>query len=99
MVNPKFIFSDLSDKKYDGNNLENYDFINLSNLGTWLSLPTTKRILDTLVSHLNDDGKLLICYLYDTIETTSYSVREKAIYNVSKSKEFFPLFIVICLVF
>lgn len=88
-VDPSFIFSDLTDMKYDASNLEEYDFINLSNLGTWWSLNTTKRVVDSLSSHLKDDGNLLICYLYDTTESSPYSHDYHNIYNVSKCRLFF----------
>lgn len=88
-VDPSFIFSDLTDMKYDASNLEEYDFINLSNLGTWWSLNTTKRVVDSLSSHLKDDGNLLICYLYDTTESSPYSHDYHNIYDVSKCRLFF----------
>ena len=88
-VDPSFIFSDLTDMKYDASNLEEYDFINLSNLGTWWSLNTTKRVVDSLSSHLKDDGNLLICYLYGTTESSPYSHDYHNIYDVSKCRLFF----------
>ncbi len=88
-VDPSFIFSDLTDMRYDASNLEEYDFINLSNLGTWWSLNTTRRVVDSLSSHLKDDGNLLICYLYDTTESSPYSHDYHNIYDVSKCRLFF----------
>ena len=88
-VEPEFVIHDLTDFGPLPEDLENYDFINLSNLGTWWERNTTKRVVDKLVPYLNPDGNILICYLYDTLETTPYERGMKPIYNIPDTKEVF----------
>ena len=88
-VNPRFVLSDLTDSHDSLEDLNSYDFINLSNLGTWWSIQTTKSVVEKLSFHLNDDGQMLVCYLYDTTESSPYSNRYHRIYDLANDKFYF----------
>ena len=70
-INPKFINGDIKNIKLE----RNYDNIWLSNLGQYLEINELKKIIDNLFSNLNEEGKILVCYLYQTTKDTEY--REK----------------------
>lgn len=80
---PTFITEDLS--KFDTN--EKYDNIWFSNISAYYPIEFTKMLIEKFNKNLNIDGKMLICYLYDT---TIFDITEeevKSIYNLKLTKE------------
>ena len=79
-INPKFIIGDIKNIKLE----RNYDNIWLSNLGQYLEINELKKIIDNLFSNLNEEGKMLVCYLYQTIKDTKYQKEWAKIYNLKE---------------
>lgn len=67
-----------------------YDNIVLSNLTTYLSYEEIEALFHTLESHLNEDGKLMLGYLYRTDETSGYCEEWDHIYNIPRIKSIHP---------
>ena len=84
-INPKFINGDIFKTKL----YKTYDNIFLSNIGTYYTQEKLKGLVDTLETNLNEEGKLLICYLYDTLEDTPYLKQFPEIYNLDKFHKLF----------
>ena len=86
-LNPKFIHGNIFDIKID----RKFDVIFLSNVGRTHKV---KKILDLfegkILDLLKDDGKVLICYLYDTTKSTEYNENWEEIYNLDKVFKTFP---------
>lgn len=80
LVKPNFINGDLF--KLDLNN--KYDNIWLSNIGTYLSRESVKDMTDIMSKLLNDNGQLMISYLYQTTKDTKYQEDWSPIYNLDK---------------
>lgn len=80
LVKPNFINGDLF--KLDLNN--KYDNIWLSNIGTYLSRESVKDMTDIMSKLLNDNGQLMISYLYQTKEDTKYQEDWSPIYSLDK---------------
>ena len=78
-INPKFIIGDIKNIKLE----RNYDNIWLSNLGQYLEINELKKIIDNLFSNLNEEGKMLVCYLYQTIKDTKYQNVPYQINNIA----------------
>jgi hypothetical protein len=72
-----------------------YDNIWLSNVGCYLSLEELKILIDKVDKYLNENGTLLISYLYDTTIETRYQSDWAPIYNLSetlsKLEEYHPI--------
>ena len=87
---PVFLNGDIFKTKLN----DKYDNIFLSNIGTYYEVKEYKVLIDRLNSYLNYNGKLLICYLYDTILSTKYSNDWASIYDIKKTlsifKEYYP---------
>lgn len=79
-VKPNFIHGDLF--KLDLNN--KYDNIWLSNIGTYHSRHFVKIMTDKVSKFLNDNGQLMISYLYQTTKDTKYQEDWSPIYNLDK---------------
>lgn len=79
-INPEFIIGNVENVKL----YRNYDNIWLSNLGQYLEIEKLKIIVDNLFCNLNNEGKILLCYLYQTTKTTKYRKEWAKIYNLSK---------------
>ncbi|MCI8575573.1 MAG: DUF3419 family protein, partial [Bacilli bacterium] len=62
-----------------------FDVIWLSNIGTYLRRPLVKVMVDKISKNLNDDGILLISYLYKTVKTTKYLQDWSPIYDLEKT--------------
>ena len=77
---PVFIIGDIFDITLD----KKFDNIWLSNLGTYHKLNEVKLLVDKIYNNLNDNGKLLMCYLYETNEYSKYEVNWQEIYNLNK---------------
>lgn len=84
-INPKFIIGDIKNIKLD----RNYDNIWLSNLGQYSEIEDLKNIVDSLFKNLNEEGKMLVCYLYQTTKDTEYREEWAKIYNL---KEVYKVF-------
>ena len=89
-INPTFINEDI----FKINLQRKYDNIWLSNIGTYLSRHFIKIMTDKFSNLLNDDGKLLISYLYKTTKDTKYQKDWSLIYDLEKTfnvlKEYQP---------
>ena len=84
-INPKFIIGDIKNIKLE----RNYDNIWLSNLGQYLKIKDLKKVVDNLFVNLNEEGKMLVCYLYQTTKDTKYKEEWAKIYNLEEVyKEF-----------
>ena len=84
-ISPKFIIGDIRNIKLE----RNYDNIWLSNSGQYLKLEELKNVVDNLSNNLNNEGKMLVCYLYRTIKTSKYKEDWAEIYNLPKLFELF----------
>lgn len=79
-VNPTFIIGDVFDTKVDGF----YDNIFLSNLGKYHEVEEFKLLVDKMNNNLSVDGKMLICYLYQTNINSKYQKGFASIYDLEK---------------
>lgn len=84
-INPNFIIGDISSISLG----RYYDNIWLSNLGQYLQIEELKNIVDNLYKNLNEKGKMLVCYLYQTTKNTEYREEWAKIYNL---KEVYKIF-------
>lgn len=83
---PKFITADIYNAKLN----RKYDNIWLSNIFYHLQDGESEKIgflTKKMVDALNENGKLLISYLYDTVEDTRYQEEWRDIYNLEKISE------------
>lgn len=64
-----------------------FDSIWLSNIGTYISRHVLKIMVDKMSKNLNDNGLLLISYLYKTVKNTPYQQDYAPIYNLEKTFE------------
>lgn len=80
-VNPQFIRANLFDAKLTAC----FDNIFLSNMAQYYSLLDFKKLLDYLDTLLNQDGKMLVCYLYSTTENSKYDKSLLPIYNLKET--------------
>ena len=88
-INPKFIKGDIFKIKLH----RTYDNIFLSNIGTYNTQQKLKDLIDVLSMNLNDEGKLLICYLYNTFKDTKYYNKWPEIYDLDKLYKLFAEYI------
>lgn len=79
----EFITGDIFKTEID----RQFDAIWLSNIGTYSSRQFVKRMVDKLSKNLNDNGILLISYLYKTVRNTQYQQDWQPIYNLEKTFE------------
>jgi len=84
-INPKFMTSDIRNIKLE----RNYDNIWLSNIGQYLKLEELKKVVDNLSNNLNDEGKMLVSYLYRTVKSSRYNGKSPEIFNLNKVFELF----------
>lgn len=84
-INPKFIRGNIFKTKLH----RTYDNVFLSNIGAYNTQKDLKGLVDRLAPMLNNEGKILICYLYDTIKDTKYCSVFPEIYDLEK---FFKIF-------
>jgi len=87
-INPKFITGDIRNVKLN----RDYDNIWLSNLGLYLGTKDLKKLVDKLFNNLDNEGKMLICYLYNTIRTTKYIEGWEEIYNLDEVFKIFKFY-------
>lgn len=79
----EFITDDIFKVKMD----KQFDSIWLSNIGTYISRHFLKIMIDNISKNLNNNGLLLISYLYKTDRNTPYHPDWKPIYNLEKTFE------------
>lgn len=79
----EFITDDVFKARID----RQFDSIWLSNIGTYISRHFLKIMVDNISKNLNDNGLLLISYLYKTIRNTTYQQDWNPIYNLEKTCE------------
>ena len=79
----EFITDDIFKVKMD----KQFDSIWLSNIGTCISRHFLKTMIDNVSKNLNNNGLLLISYLYKTIRNTPYQQDWSPIYNLEKTFE------------
>ena len=74
--------------------MRNYDNVWLSNIGTYLSRDFIENMTDKSAKSLNQNGSLLISYLYHTTANTKYKNSWCLIYDLEKTfnilKEYNP---------
>ena len=86
-ANVKFINGDIFTDKINGS----FDNIFLSNLSSYYSLEQIKNLFDKMLLNLNDDGRILIAYLYETdLYSDDYMEGEAEIYNIPKTLQALP---------
>ena len=92
-VNPGFIIGNIFKTDID----KTFDNIWLSNIGTYISRHYLKIMTDKTSNLLNEDGILLISYLYETVKDSKYQEDWNLIYDLEKTlsilKEYHPEFI------
>ena len=66
---------------------DQFDSIWLSNIGTYQSRHFVKIMTDKMVENLNENGRLLISYLFKTDKNTKYEEDWCPIYNLTKTFE------------
>ena len=82
-INPTFINDDITNVNIN----DYFDNIWFSNLGCYHSAEYLKRLLDKYDKNLNINGKILICYLYDTKRDTKFQKSWNSIYDLDKTYE------------
>lgn len=78
-----FITGDVLKIKID----RQFDSIWLSNIGTYISEHSLKKMIDNRSKNLNNNGLLLISYLYKTVINNKYQKDWSPIYNLEKTFE------------
>ena len=79
----EFIIGDIFALKLN----QSFDAIWLSNIGTYLSRHFLKILVDKMSKNLNDQGLLLISYLYQTVRNTPYQQDWSPIYYLERTFE------------
>ena len=79
-ANVKFIYDNI----FNIDEMTNYDNIFLSNIAAYYKLEEFKYLFDKCTNLLNDNGKMLVSYLYDTDLDSEYTPGEDEIYNLPK---------------
>ena len=79
-VRPKFIINNIFDATLD----KKFDNIWLSNMACYHKVDKFKKMVDKIYKNLNDDGKLLMAYLYDFYKDSIYHEGWQEIYNLKK---------------
>lgn len=92
-VTPHFVYGDIFNTKFE----RKFDNIWLSNIGAYMgNLIAIREMVDIEDKILEDNGKLLICYLYDMVNESKYNKSWPIIYNQERIKkvlkEFNPQF-------
>lgn len=79
-ITPQFIIDNI----FETSIIKNYDNIWLSNIAAYYSLEQLKKLINNLLPHLNNNGMLIIAYLYETTKSTKYEQNWAEIYNIDK---------------
>lgn len=80
-LQPKFICANMFDAELTGN----FDNIFLSNMAQYYELQDFKKLLDYLDTLLNENGKMLTCYLYNITKNSKYDSSLLPIYNLKET--------------
>ena len=67
-----------------------YDNIFLSNIATYCKFEDVLYMFYQMYDRLNDNGKMLVSYLYDTTENSEYLPGEDEIYDLRRVFTTFP---------
>lgn len=84
-ININFIIGDIFDTELT----KNYDNIFLSNICAYNEVIKLKELFDRLLLNLNDDGRILIAYLYQTVRDTKYNDDWLEIYDIENTLRLF----------
>ena len=84
-IHPDFVIGDLRKVSFD----RKFDNIFLSNVFDYMTGKKGKKILDTILPYLNEDGKILLYYLYSTDLFGEYKPLGQ-IYDPSEVVKYFP---------
>ena len=82
-VNPEFINANITHRIPTN---KKFDNIVLSNLTTYLSYEQIKNLLESLIPHINEGGKIILGYMYRTDEYTKYQQEWDVIYDMDRIK-------------
>ena len=86
-VHVNFIQGDIFNDEITGT----YDNIILSNLSSYYGLDKMRKLFDKMLESLNENGKMMIAYLYETtLYSDDYMEGEAEIYNIPKVIKAFP---------
>lgn len=88
-INPTFITGNI----YNFDNNDYYDNIFLSNIAQFTDIKHYKNFIDKMVLHLNNNGAMLLTYLYCIDEHSKYDYNYEPIYDICKTKELFADYI------
>jgi len=90
-VRPKFITEDIFLVKFD----RTFDNIWLSNISHYIMTYIFKILIIRMSKYLNENGNLLMTYLYETTKDTKYQKEWNEIYNLEETyellKEYHPI--------
>jgi len=85
-INIKFITDNINNIKLE----RKYDNIFLSNIPDYQDLNQTKILYEKLLNNLNDDGKIMISYMFRTSRDSKYHPDLIEFYDLSKTLPAFP---------
>ena len=85
-VEVKFKNGDIFDFELD----KSYDNIFLSNIACYNDVLKMRELFDKLLSYLNDYGRILITYLYQTVIDSKYNKEWAPIYDIENTLSLFP---------
>lgn len=88
-IKPKFIIKDI----YSFDNNDIYDNIFLSNIAQFTNIEHYKHFINKMVLHLNNNGLMLLAYLYCVDESSKYGLDYAPICDIQKTKELFADYI------
>ena len=87
---PKIVNNDIFEVEFN----RKFDNIWLSNLAQYLSNERFKKIFERMIENLNENGKLLMCYLYQTQNNTKYCSDWAPVYNLKETYNFFEDYLI-----
>ena len=87
---PKIVNNDIFKTEFN----RNFDNIWLSNIPQYLTPEKFKKLTDNMIKLLNNDGKLLMCYLYQTQSNTKYYSEYAPIYNLKETYKLFKNYLI-----
>lgn len=90
-VKPNFITENIFLVKFD----RTFDNIWLSNISHYVTMNELKKLINIISKYLNENGNLLMTYLYETTKDTKYQKVWDEIYNLEKTykllKKYHPI--------
>lgn len=88
-INPIFIINDIFNAKLNNT----YDNIFLSNIGQYITPEEMKSLIEKLDNNLNEEGKMLMCYLYKTKKDTKYNEDWAKVYDLENNYKLYGKYI------